>query len=343
MKHLPRIGLISADKSEPGGFPRNIGDAALTDAIAQAVRKQGLAVDIADFGKPAPGSERSETRSGVNGLKGLFNFIRSKDVVCYGGGTLLQDDQHRALRGLPRLALLVGVMSYICRKPLIIWFVGAEHVNNSLARFLLTTCTRSAKYVYVREPESQSIVRSLLRTDSDVAADAVWLFDIHATPNPNQRRGLVVALNRGEVSALTSGQLQRWAAEYGEVRLLSMDQSENWDFKTLNPSGLPTGVTVEPPHANWPEVLETIRCAEALIASRMHALYFAALVDTPLVAVQSSAKVERFADEFGAPQCALDSNKRVVPQIADSRAVAAARQRALGCIDQVMQVINAST
>ncbi|RII94235.1 polysaccharide pyruvyl transferase family protein, partial [Clavibacter californiensis] len=124
-----RTLIVSADRTLASGHPQNLGDAFLTDALSERLRRAGHETVIADFGQTAR-VDSTEERARVSGVRALADIVRQVDAVVVGGGTLLADDQPgRPFAGLPRLMAVTGLIARTGRTPLAVFGVGADPVT----------------------------------------------------------------------------------------------------------------------------------------------------------------------------------------------------------------------
>jgi len=292
-----KVLLITADRSTTSGEPQNIGDALLTDALASALREHGHEVVVADFG----GGDRTSAavpRRRLGGLRSLAVAARASDVVLLGGGTLLADDQpDRPFAGLPRLCLAARVVAAVGRSRFAVFGAGMDETGRRRVRLAHRLVLRGVP-VWLRDADSASRAARLGAT-ADVCGDvSLFLSETVAAlgADVGARRGAVLALNRNEARDLGPGDVGDLAGRHGTVSFVSMDQGDDGDAQAL-PVGL-DGLDVVGGPLSWQRAAEAIGAAEVVVASRMHALYIAAMCDVPSVATASSAKVRSFVDDY---------------------------------------------
>ncbi|MHA3702262.1 polysaccharide pyruvyl transferase family protein [Jatrophihabitans sp. YIM 134969] len=324
---MSRVLIVSSDRSGPQGLAINLGDCLLSDALADRVRAAGHAVEVADFGS-MPRADGSRVM--LAGLGDLARAVRTADLVLVGGGTMLQDDTpEKRLGGLPRLCLAVALVAVIARVPVAYIAVGCDPVKRWGQRLALTTAVRVAKEVWVRDARSQARVREMLHRRAELGADAALLLrtrDAGLTHNPRERSGCVIALNRVDAAKLDATVVSALGRRHGGVTFLSMDQGENADSESLTPEAakafdtLTSNLTVD-------DAIGVIASARMVIASRMHALYIAALTETPMTAIGRATKVAAFADEFLIP-VADEVSEQAAGTLADSDVLGDAVSRA---------------
>jgi polysaccharide pyruvyl transferase WcaK-like protein len=325
-----------------------LGDALLTDALVGALRASGQEATATDFGaaRVAGSGPRRYTR----GLVGLVRAIRASDAVIVGGGTLLQDDTGRGLlNGLPRLVLTVSMTAFLSRRPMVYLGVGCDPISRPAPRAALRLAVKG-RTVWARDRASLDRVAGQLHGRPRLGADVCLLPGdpavqavVEAASNSEVvRRGVVVALNRRDVAQVDAAFLMRMASEDGvEPTLLAMDQRTEEGDLTDHFDGM-SGFRLLQPPVSWRDAATTIAGATVVIASRMHALYLAALSGTPMIAVGRSPKVLSFADEFGIPVAeSLEDVTLGAERVADTVALKVAQERMALALDETLAELEA--
>jgi polysaccharide pyruvyl transferase WcaK-like protein len=294
-----RILIVSADRTLASGHPQNLGDAFLTDALSERLRRAGHETVVADFGRTAR-LDSTEERARVGGVRGLADLVRQVDAVVVGGGTLLADDQPgRPFAGLPRLMAVTGLIARTSRTPLAVFGVGADPVTRLRARLALRAGLDGAR-IWTRDPDSAGRAAGYSKLPVEVAAD-VSLFaapelDRLAAP-ADRRRGAVVALNAKHSPQATLADVEALEERFGEVVFVSMDQGDDSDVGALHPE-VRARFRTEPGDHGWRRAAEIMADREVVVASRMHAMYLGTMLRTPVIAVGGATKVGAFVTEF---------------------------------------------
>jgi polysaccharide pyruvyl transferase WcaK-like protein len=338
-----KILVVSSDRSDARGYPSNLGDALLTDALLGALETAGHEVMATDFGGPRRAG--SGPRSYTRGLAGLVRAIEASDGVIVGGGTLLQDDTGRGLlNGLPRLVLSVSTTAFLLRRPMVYLGVGCDPTARWAPRAAMRLAVKG-RSVWARDRNSVARVTGQLRGRARLAADVCLLpgdpgvrsVVEAATNSDSPRRGAVVALNRRDVPQVDATFLARMGSTGGAPPLfLAMDQ-RTVDGDLTDHLDDRDGFGVLHPPIAWKDAATTIAGAAVVVASRMHALYLAALLGTPMIAVGRSAKVLSFAEEFCIP--VADSLQEVIPgeaRVADMLALKVAQERVALALNEAL-------
>ncbi|MEV8136179.1 polysaccharide pyruvyl transferase family protein [Microbacterium aurantiacum] len=330
---------MSADRTNGEGAAWNLGDAFLTDALLGEIAARGHEAHAIDFGgaRAAGGGDRSPAQ----GLKDLHRHVRSSDLVIVGGGTMLQDDAtDRLLAGLPRLCAVTRASAWLARRPLAYFGVGCDPVDRLSARALLRIAV-SRSSVWVRETNSLERVRALGSQNAQLAADACLLPNVdQLLPAPSDRSGAAIALNFRDEVELTPIALNA-LRKMGPLVVIGMSQGSALADVGPHTRSLVAPSELIPEPASWRTAASAIGKSSMLVASRMHALYMAALMGTPVIALGRSAKVRSFAEEFRVPRAdSLAGLDLGLARPADPDRLLAARKRAVNGLDSILSEIS---
>lgn len=328
-----RLLVCNAHWCNANGSPRNNGDAALLYITAQWLRANGddATVTLAHGGTAGP--DDGYAHVSYRDLAGLSAAVRAADAVVVAGGTVLADDQPGSpVRGHPRTLATIAFLARRAHRPLVLLGVGAEPVPPGVKRTLLRYTVSRARSIAARDERSAAILADLYGADAATGGDLYWLRP--PTPNAGSSRGIVFALRRNDFA-----ELFRTGSVPSGATCLAMDSSD------LDGVAVPADVRTVVP-ATWTGAHEVIAGADLVVASRMHALYFAAGTGVPAVAVRTTGKVRSFADEFGllgfdsvADAVSADlSSVGAVP--ADGQSVGDARTRVEKAVREALSTIG---
>lgn len=342
-----KVAIVSADRSDANGSPWNLGDAFLTDVLITELTNRGHDPRAIDFGPMR--THGSLPRVPGHGLRGLASFTRWADLVVVGGGTLLQDDNRDALLGgLPRLCLAVSVCAAAARRPVVYFAVGCDPMPRPVHRWALRAATWGRR-AWVRDDASQTRARDQFALHARVAADAcllpaadALLSDVRGPDHGAKPH--IFALNGRDVSMLKADVIRESSSTTGTTPvLLAMSQGAGHsDLTQADIVRFAAEGAVDAGYPlSWRDAALYIMGAEAVVASRMHALYIALLLDKPMVAIGDSPKITQFATEFGVPLA-----RRVLPATlslaarANAAAVQAARHRVSDALTDIEEVFG---
>ncbi|MCO7239736.1 polysaccharide pyruvyl transferase family protein [Aeromicrobium sp. CnD17-E] len=325
------VAIVSADRTSATGAPINAGDALLTDVLAGALEEAGFGTLVLDFGSPR--REGLGVRRHVSGVRALFRALKEVDFVVIGGGTMIQEDSDRLLRGsLMRLCLVVSSACRVARVPAAFFAVGIDPLPRRVARvgYRAAVWRRS---VWVRDRWSQDRAARLLGHTARLGGDAALLMTVREADSHGD---IVLAPNRGSRKSLSEDLQVRLAPS----ALVGMSHGEIDDLEGVAQRG-----NVTTSLDGWERIDEVIAGSRGVVASRMHALYLGALHSKPLLAVGRGEKIRAFAREFEVPM--VDSfedvdSERLCEQV-DAEAFDKARERARVAFSSLVQEINNKT
>jgi len=320
-----RILIISADRTNAQGLAVNLGDAFLTDVLAQSLEQEGNEVIVADFGEVRDPLGRVQ-RASLGGLRGLWSITRAVDAIIVGGGTLFNDDIPKGFRGLPRLCLAASVVGWLTGRPVVFFGVGVE----SAARKTIQLAYRAAMWrrpVWTRDQTSAERCISLgSALFVAVAGDVCLAYPDGVLPTEaRHRRGVVLALNHPDAAKLQAGTVESLHQRWSKVTFLSTGQGVESDADRL-PAPVRTLFDSVVRDTTWERAFDTIGTADAVICSRMHAGYMAMLAGVAITSVNTRPKMNVFSEEFG-----IDSVGSIAdvaasdPRVADEDSLSRAR------------------
>lgn len=331
-----RILVVGADRSDPHGVAINLGDAYLTDALLDELRRLELEADAVDFG---PGAGLRPDRLPASGMRQLFAAVAAADLVILGGGTLVQDDVGKGFAGLPRLVAAVSGIARLAQTPCVAFAVGAEPVTRPIARLYLAAGLLG-RTAYVRDERSFAAAGDFRRRR--LAADACWLSPDQ--PVSAARAGLLIALAAKTAKVADEVSVRRLGEQLGGVRFVQMSQSGRFSDAEALPAVVRGAFPVVTDRLTVPRMWSEFAGAESVAASRLHALYAGALSGCSLAAIGDVGKVRSFAAEFSVPwfpslRALADADgRRFAP--ADPARIAAARGRVRTALAQVLSGVG---
>ncbi len=292
-----RILIVSADRTVASGVPANLGDAFLTDALAESLVAAGNRVEVVDFGSSRSAGWFPRVRA--DGMRGLVGAIARNDAVIIGGGTLIQDDRpDRVVGGLSRLCAVTSVVARALRRPVRYFGVGCDSIDRRAPRLLYRLAVRGSR-VWVREVDSRDRFLRMFAVEPGISSDVALLMTATVKEAPESDE-IVLAMNRSEGPQVASDVIDLLSRQ-GTPSFLSMDQQEDSADYMSVPEHVRAQMNHSPERLGWEDAWRRIGGSKMLLASRMHALYMAAMLGVPMVAVGDREKVVSFAEEFRVP------------------------------------------
>jgi polysaccharide pyruvyl transferase WcaK-like protein len=316
---LRRVLICSATALDDDGAIVSVGDEALVDALADALRHRHPGVRVLRTLRGA----RTPGRVPVRPVRALGRAMRGCDLVIAGGGTLFQEDvARRGVNGLLRYLVVVAGTAQVLRVPFVVLGVGAENLAHSESRLAARFVLRRAAAVSARDAASVALLREISGRDVTLAADTMFLPGV-LVPAPEPPAGSVAVSLRGDAPDSLVDGLAAWLERDGRpVTLVPMDRRAHSDGDALDALArrLSRPCHVVPRTATWPEVFRAVAAADVCVGMRLHFTIFAALAGRPTVVVGSAPKTCSFAADLGLRALAPDAAPNWIAAAMDSAA-----------------------
>jgi polysaccharide pyruvyl transferase WcaK-like protein len=336
MSEPRRILVCSSAILTSDGSVGNVGDEALTETLASALRgRVPNAIVEATLHPGASGLRVPDGRVAVRPLRQLIAAVRRADVVIAGGGTLLQEENDRALLkpagGLLRYIAVVALTARLLGKPFGLVAVGAENLDSRAGRLMTRLIVAAAASTSVRDARSARLLEGVTGKAPLVVADPMFLLNGHGARSEG-RSDVCVNLRKDagpETMAALAEAITPVLGNGGRLVLVSMDRRVGEDddalaqFRALLPSSLEVDVIA--PSTPWREVLNRFERAQLCVGMRLHFLIFAAVAGAPVVALTTSEKTVSFVEELQAGHARVGDAEGIHRAVAEATAVSAGR------------------
>lgn len=289
------------------GF-KNAGDEAMLTAILGSLRHSFPQPDITVIsGNPKLTAEVHEVRSIHRfAFWQIFQSLRKADLFISGGGSLLQD-----ITSWQSLLyyLIIIAMGQLTAKRAMLYAQGIGPIRRHWLRWLTAQVLGRLPVLAVRDGESQEFLTELgiCKSKIRLTADAVFLL-----PAADRQDGKIL-LNRyglgGEAKVLGVA-VRSWQGDsYLGALTDALDSLGDAGYKLFlipfqYPGDLPVArklqralrhdAKVLDRECTTEELMSVIGCLDGLVAMRLHALVFAAVMGVPFVALEYDPKVHGF-------------------------------------------------
>ncbi len=276
----------------------NLGDEAVLGGIVHSWAHQfgdtkGL---VALSGAPAS----TETWHGIRAVprmdvRAVRAAMAETDVAISGGGSLFQD-----ATSIRSLLYYAGYL-WLARRmglPAVVYAQGVGPLHRPLSRTITAAAFRTAALVTVRDPDSAELVRRIGGATArlEVTADPAFALPERPQREPGGELAVLALRAWGSLrTAADAAELVRAVRGEGlqRVALLAMHAGEDVSLAREAAALAGEGCFV----ANVPDVasaLDLVGGAGLVVAMRLHALVFAVMAATPVVALSYDPKVKSF-------------------------------------------------
>lgn len=297
----------------------NAGDEAMLTALIASLRKVVAHAEITVItGNPA----LTRKNHGVNvvhrfNLLAIAFAVRRCDLLISGGGSLLQDVT--SSRSLYYYLMIMRIALFF-NKPVMLYAQGIGPINGAGARESVRKVLQRAALITVRDEESLVALRNIGVTvpPVEVTADAVL-----SVPLPEKEIGAAIlekygVPKKGKKIGIAFRNWQGLEDHKSELAEAADRLTRLYDSRIVFiPMQFPADVQAAEEIAahmsedaivlkeayNTEEFMSLIGAMDLIIANRLHALVFAAVMDIPVTAVSYDPKIDGFVSLIGETVC----------------------------------------
>lgn len=280
----------------------NVGDEAILYAIITALREADPAVDIIVLSNQPEQTAAQYQVKAVNRwkIKEIIRAIRSSDGLISGGGSLLQDKTGN--RSVIYYSAVMWIAKWL-RKPYYVYAQGIGPLQSKRNQAIVRRTLTGSRLLTVRDEESKQLLERIGVTKPiEQVPDPV----LGLSPDADGAEERLVAAPYIAVS------VRDWPSEHHYkqelARSLDMLAADEYPIVFVPMHGehdakaseetrqlMTAEATVAPHEAAIMEKIRWIAGSELLIGMRLHALIFAAVGETPFVALSYDPKIDSFA------------------------------------------------
>lgn len=291
------------------GF-ENIGDEAILYAIIQSLKKEHPEVEITVLSNdPEITAERYHVKA-VNRwkLRDVIQAIKMSDGLVSGGGSLMQDET--GFRTIPYYAGIIKIAK-VYKKPVFIYAQGMGPFNYKLSRLIVKNVLKNTT-ITVRDNDSKQLLQQIgVKENIDIVPDPVLGIDIVQQSSDwftSQQFTKPVVTVSVRDWATTNNYKQKLAQALSVIgkqgyEIVFIPMHGSYDLTTSKEIAelMDCESKIAPHHASIHEKIAMINESELLIGIRLHALIFAAVVNTPFLPLSYDPKIDSFAEICGQP------------------------------------------
>lgn len=281
----------------------NVGDEAILKSIITALRGENPNIDIVVLSNDVEYTEKTYNVKAINRWKmiDIYKELRNSDGLISGGGSLLQD----ATSNRP-VKYYTGIMALakLAKKPIFIYAQGVGPIDNSFNKKITKYFMQKSNYIALRDEESMELVKSIgVTKDIDIVPDPVMGFDIENFESEicDNYGDSFISISVRDWSKATTDFLGKVAKTCDklidkgyEVVFLPMHGEHDDQTSKQVVSMMKNNAKVFPYDTSIEEKILCIKKSKLMIGMRLHALIFAASVNTPMIGISYDPKIDSF-------------------------------------------------
>lgn len=311
----------------------NAGDEAMLASLVRGLRHRlpGVQLTVLSADPAATRRDFGVDAVGRKSLPAITRTLRRSHLVISGGGNLLQDVTGPFnipyYLGLVELGRRYGAATMLLGQ-------GIGPVEGRLGRWLIGRLGNGIDAITIRDDDSARILTDMgvTRPPVTLTADTVFALDLGKEASRAElppwdddasRPRVGVSLRQRGLGAEGRRRMTEALARFADATgalliMVPMQPSEDLPLAEELQAGLGRARASVAPASSWRQAVKVYEKCEAVIAMRLHALIFAALMGVPPIGISYDPKVDRFLAQVGLESVAPSSALPPAASLAES-------------------------
>ncbi len=281
----------------------NVGDEAILKSIITALREEKPDIEIVVLSNDIEYTKKTYNVDAINrwSLKDIAKSLKNSNGLISGGGSLLQD-----VTSKKTVKYYVGIMA-LCKflkKPYFIYSQGIGPINDKLNQKITQKYLQSASYITLRDEESKSFVKSIgVTKDIDIVPDPVMGYELDIFENEvvNSYGDNYVSISVRDWDNAKTDFLEKIKNACDDLvdkgyKVVFIPMHGKHDYKTSKSlvDKMRNECEIFPYDSSIDDKILCIKKSKLMIGMRLHALIFAATVNTPMIGISYDPKIDAF-------------------------------------------------
>ncbi|MCF6138768.1 polysaccharide pyruvyl transferase CsaB [Pseudalkalibacillus berkeleyi] len=284
----------------------NIGDEAIVFSIIQSLRMIEKNLDIVVLSNNPEKTKSLYNVGAVNRwrLKEVKEAIKSSDGLISGGGSLFQDST--GWKSIPYYGGIIKIAQWL-KKPVFIYAQGIGPLKSSLSRAIVRHVMNHSNKITIRDEDSKRLLETVgVKRELEIVPDPVIGIeaDYHSQWFKEQsfsKPVITVSVRNWkdhvEFKKIIASELDKFLDRFdAHVVFVPMHGKHDDHASEDIISMMKHSAVVSPFDASIEEKIAIIGQSDLLVGMRLHSLIFAAVKDTPFLAISYDPKIDSFAD-----------------------------------------------
>lgn len=292
------------------GF-HNIGDEAILKSIITALRQEKPDIKITVLSNDIEHTKNTYNVDAINrwNVAKIYLELLKSDGLISGGGSLLQDVT--SSRPITYYTAIMKIAK-LARKPVFIYAQGVGPISEDKNKKAVKKILNRVNYITLRDKESLDLVKSIgVTKEIEIVPDPVMGFSIDGFESNicDKYNGLkYITVSVRDWEKATTNFLEKIAKSCDEIvasgtSVVFIPMHGEHDYKTSKKvvNMMTEKADIFDYNASIEEKILCIKNSELMIGMRLHALIFAATVNTPMIGISYDPKIDSFLDIVNQP------------------------------------------
>ena len=288
----------------------NVGDEAILKSIITALRGEDSSIEIVVLSSDIEYTKKTYNVEAINrwDMLGIYKELRRSNGLISGGGSLLQDvTSNRPVK------YYTGIMALakLARKPVFIYAQGVGPIDNNFNKKITKFFMNKSNYIALRDSESKDLVQSLgVSKDIDIVPDPVMGLEIDGFESDicDKFGDDYISISVRDWDKAKYDFLTKVADTCDElinngIKIVFLPMHGEHDYKTSQKvvDIMKNNAEIFPYDTSIEEKILCIKKSKLMIGMRLHALIFAASVNTPMIGISYDPKINSFLNLVNQP------------------------------------------
>ncbi|GAA0866118.1 polysaccharide pyruvyl transferase CsaB [Paraclostridium tenue] len=283
------------------GF-NNAGDEAILKSIIIALREVNPTIDIVVLSNDIEHTKKTYNVDAINrwNIFKIYNELRKSDGLISGGGSLLQD----VTSSRPVLYYTTIMrLAKLAKKPTFIYAQGVGPINNERSKRIINKVLNNVEYITLRDNESLKLLNEIgVRKPISIVPDPVMGFNIKDfNKNKSKQDKESITISVRDWDKCDESFLEKVAIVCDKIvesnkKVIFVPMHGEHDYKTSKKvlDMMKQEANILDHNLDIEDKILYIKESKLMIGMRLHALIFAATVNTPMIGISYDPKIESF-------------------------------------------------
>jgi len=292
------------------GF-HNIGDEAILKSIITSLREEKPDIKITVLSNDIEHTKNTYNVDAINrwNVAKIYLELLKSDGLISGGGSLLQD-----VTSSRPITYYTAIMKFakLARKPVFIYAQGVGPIREDKNKKAVEKILNKVNYITLRDKESLDLVKSIgVTKDIEIVPDPVMGFNIDGFKSNicDKYNGLkYITVSVRDWNKATINFLEKVAKSCDEIvasgtSVVFIPMHGEHDYKTSKKvvDMMKEKAEIFDYDASIEDKILCIKNSKLMIGMRLHALIFAATVNTPMIGISYDPKIDSFLNIVNQP------------------------------------------
>ncbi|MBC8630931.1 polysaccharide pyruvyl transferase CsaB [[Eubacterium] tenue] len=283
------------------GF-NNAGDEAILKSIIIALREVNPTIDIVVLSNDIEHTKKTYNVDAINrwNIFNIYNELRKSDGLISGGGSLLQDVT--SSRPVIYYTTIMR-LAKLAKKPTFIYAQGVGPINKERSKKIINKVLNNVEYITLRDNESLKLLNEIgIDKPISIVPDPVMglsIADFNKNKSRQDKESVTISVR--DWDKCDEVFLEKIAIVCDKIvelnkKVIFVPMHGEHDYKTSKKvvDMMEQDADIIDHDLDIEEKISYIKDSKLMIGMRLHALIFAATVNTPMIGISYDPKIESF-------------------------------------------------